>query len=135
MNMGKVPPNVYIDLSKAFDTLDHSILLYKLIHYGVGRVENLLFRDYLSGRHQYEDFNGSKPKTKSISLGVSQGSIFGPLLFLIYTNDLPRVSHVFKMLRHVDDTTLYCNLNVTNCEIFLNNELSKISDWLSSNYP
>ena len=90
-------------------------------------------RDYLSGRHQYVDFNGFKPKIKFISLGVPQGSILGPLLFLIYINDLPRVSHVFKMLMYADDTTLYCNLNNTNCEIFLNNELSKISDWLSSN--
>ena len=70
MNIGKVPTNVYINLSKAFDTLDHSILIHKLIHYGVCGVENLLFRDYLSGRHQYVDFNGSKSKTKSILLGT-----------------------------------------------------------------
>ena len=133
MDMGKVPTNVYIDLSKAFDTLDHSILLHKLIHYGVCGVENLLFRDYLSGRHQYVDFNGSKSKTKYISLGVAQCSILGPLLFLIYINELPRVNHVFKMLMYADDTTLYCNLNDTNCETFCNNELFKISDWLSSN--
>ena len=84
MDMGKVPTNIYIDLSKAFDTLDHSILLDKLTYYGVCGLENLLLRDYLSGRHQYVDYNGSKSRTNSISLGVPQGSILGPLLFLIY---------------------------------------------------
>ena len=135
MGMGKVPTNVYIDFSKAFDTLNHSILLYKLIHYGVCGVVNLLFRDYFLFlcRHQYVYFNGSKLKTKAISLGVPQSSIMGPLLFLIYLNDLPSVSHVFKMIMYADDTTLYCNLNDPNCEIFLNNKLSKISELLSSN--
>ena len=60
MDMDKVPVNVYIDLSSAFDTLDHSILLDKLIHYCECGVENLLLWDYVSDRHQYVDFNGSK---------------------------------------------------------------------------
>ena len=110
MDKGKVPRHVYIDLSKAFDTLDHSILFHKLNHYGVCRVENLLFRDYLSGRHQYVDFNDSKSKAKFISLCVPKGSILWPLPFLIYINDLPRVSHVFRMVMYANDTTLYCNL-------------------------
>ena len=79
------------------------------------------------------DFKGSKSKTKSISLGVPKGSLLGPLLFLIYINDLPWVSQVFNILMYADDTTLYCNLNDTNCDNFWNNKLSKISEWLSSN--
>ena len=63
--------------------------------------------NYLSGRHPYVDYNGSKSRTNSISLSVPQGSIVGPLLFLIYINDLPKVSHVFSMLMYADDTTLY----------------------------
>ena len=82
IDMGKVPTNIYIDLSKAFDTLDHSILLDKLTYYGVCGLENLLLRDNLSGRHQYVDYNGSKSRTNSISLGVPQGSILGPLLYI-----------------------------------------------------
>ena len=97
-------------------------------------LENLLLRDYLSCRHQYVDYNGSKSRTNSISLGVPQGSILGPLLFLIMTyNDLPKVSHVFSMLMYADDTTLYCNLDDSTSDILLNNELTKITDWLSSN--
>ena len=82
MDMGKILVNVYIDLSKAFDTLVHSILLHKLIHYGMCGVENLLFRNYFSGRHQYIEFNGSTSKTKSISLSVLQGSFEGLYYFL-----------------------------------------------------
>ena len=133
MDLGNVPTNIYIDLSKAFDTLDHSILLDKLSYYGICGVENLMLRTYLSNRHQYVEYNDSKSQTKSISIGVPQGSILGPLLFLIYINDLPRVSRVFSMLMYADDTTLYCNINNANSDIILNNELCKISDWLSSN--
>ena len=74
---------------------------------GICGVGNLMSRTYLSNRHQYVECNGSKSKTKSISLGVPQGSILGPLLFLIYLNDLTIVSRVFSMLMYADDTTLY----------------------------
>ena len=96
-------------------------------------LENILFREYLSGRHQYVDYNDAKSETKSVSIGVPQGSILGPLLFLIYINDLPSVTPIFHMLMYADDTTLYCNLNGVNSEVNINNELSKISEWLSSN--
>ena len=100
---------------------------------GLCGLENILFREYLSGRHQYVDYNDAKSETKSVSIGVPQGSILGPLLFLIYINDLPSVTPIFHMLMYVDDTTLYCNLNGVNSEVKINNELSKISEWLSSN--
>ena len=128
MDIGKVSINKYIDLSKAFDTLDNSILLDKLTYSDVCGLENVLLRNYLLGRHQYVDYNGSKSKTNSISLGVPQGSILGPLFFLIYINDLPKVSHVFSMLMYADDTTLYCNLDDSTSEILLNNELTNITD-------
>ena len=93
----------------------------------------MLLRDYLSGRHQYVDYNGSKFRTNPISLGVPQGSILGPLLFLIYINNLPKVCHVFSMLMNADDMTLYCNLDDLASEIVLNNGLTKTIDCLSSN--
>ena len=133
MEMGKVRTNIYIDLSKAFDTLDHSISLAKLNYYGVCGLENILFREYLSGRHQSVDYNDAKLETKSVSIGVPQCSILGPLLFLIYINDLPSVIPIFHILMYADDTTLYCNLNDVNSEVTISNELSKISECLSSN--
>ena len=68
-----------------------------------------------------------------ISTGVPQGSVLGPLLFLIYINDLPLVSNIFTMLMYADDTTLYCNVNNDVTDDLLNYELSKICDWLGAN--
>ena len=96
-------------------------------------LENILFREYLSGRHHHVDYIDAKSETKSVSIGVPQGSILGPLLFLIYINDLPSVTPIFHMLMYADDTTLYCNLYGVNSEVKINNELSKISEWFSSN--
>ena len=71
------------------------------------------------------DFNGSNSKPKYILLGVPQGSMLGHLLFFVYINDPTKVSHIFKILMYADDTTLYCNLNATNCKISLDNKLSE----------
>ena len=133
VDVGNIPMNIYIDLSKAFDTLNHDILLAKLNHYGICGSENDLFRNYLSNRYQYVEYNGAKSDTKLITTGVPQGSILGPLLFIIYINDLPLVSNMFDMLMYADDTTLYCNINQLFSDDAINRELHKISNWLSSN--
>ena len=133
MDTGKIPINIYIDLSKAFDTLDHAILLDKLKYYGIRGVAYRLFHSYLSNRYQYVEFNGSISSTKVIDTGVPQGSILRPLLFLIYINDLPCVSPLFNMVMYADGTTLYCNLSNNANENYLNSELNKISEWLASN--
>ena len=133
MDSGKVPINIYIDLSKAFDKLDHAILLDKLNYYGVRGVAYRLFHSYLSNRYQYVEYNGSISSTKVVDTGVPQGSTLGPLLFLISINNLPCVSPLFNMVMYAGDTTLYCNLSNNPNDNYLNSELNKISEWLSSN--
>ena len=78
-----------LDLKKAFDTVNHNILLHKLEHYGIGGLGKKLFRSYLSNRIQAVSANGKMSSYKAITLGVRQGSILGPLLFLMYIKDLP----------------------------------------------
>ena len=134
MDIGKIPLSIHMDLSKAFDTLDHSILLSKLAYYGIGRdMCNNLLKSYLTDRYQYVEYKSARSPTKSIITGVPQGSILGTLLFLIYINDLPMVSQIFDMIMYADDTTLYCNINRDISDQDINAELKKVSDWLCSN--
>ena len=123
MDNSNVPTNIYIDLSKAFDSLNHSILLNKLSHYGISGCSNELLCSYLSDRSQLVDFNGHKSTELHISTSVPQGSILGSLLFFIYINDSPLVSNIFTMLMYADTTTLYYNVNNIVTDDLLNYEL------------
>ena len=98
---------VFIDLKKAFDTVNHSILLKKLEHYGIRGVALDWFCSYLSNRKQYVSVNGHISETLQIRCGVPQGSVLGPLLFLIYINDLPSVSKCLTFYLFADDTNIY----------------------------
>ena len=118
---------IYIDLSKAFDTLDHPILLSKLKYYGVTGCSYDLLSSYLTGRSQYVEFSGLKSNILPILTGVPQGSVLGLLLFLVCINDLPLVSNIFDMLMYADDTTLYCNINRNVTAEVINGELLKIN--------
>ena len=81
MDTGKLPVNIYLDLSKAFDTLDFNILLDKLRHYGIKGNENKLFENYIQNRQQFVVWDSSTSDLKTIKTGVPQGSVLGPLLF------------------------------------------------------
>ena len=81
---GRIPLNIYIDLSKAFDTLDHTILLKKLRHYGIRDTELQLIKNYLSNRYQFTEVNGYKSKPLKIKTGVPQGSVLGLFYFAVY---------------------------------------------------
>ena len=103
---GKYVVGVFLDLKKAFDTVDHAILLRKLESYVIkGNLLNL-FISYLSYRSQYVDYNSKHSERKHIHHGVPQGFIHGPLLFILYVNDFSRSSDLLFSILFVDDTTV-----------------------------
>ena len=129
---------VYIDLSKAFDVLNHTILLEKLKYYGFDVDAILLIQNYLNNRQQFVEFNEKSSETKVCNIGVPQGSILGPLLFLIFVNDIDNVSRLITPICYADDTTLFSNIqdfdvDVKNAEVLINDELTKYDIWLKSN--
>jgi hypothetical protein len=139
LDNNKFPLTIFIDLTKAFDTLDHQILLYKLQYYGVHRNCLSWFQSYLNTRYQYVVFDCEKSSLKPLNTGVPQGSVLGPLLFLIYINDLAHVSNIFHPILFADDTTLISNLcsfqitNNSDMSSCINGELEKIHEWMSAN--
>ena len=131
---GEYVVGVFLDFSKAFDTVDHSILLRKLFHYGIRGTAYNWFESYLSNRKQCVSYNGVKSSMKPIKCGVPQGSILGPLLFLIYINDLINVCKKSSPYLFADDTNLFVNgNNLEDMVNSLNHELHDISLWLKVN--
>ena len=136
MESGHTPCNLYIDLSKAFDTLSLNILLRKLKYYGFTGTELKLLTSYLINRKQYVKYKSYQSYTVDITTGVPQGSILGPLLFSICINDLIISSTKLKFLMYADDTTIYFNLEDFDPECVeteINNELEKVNLWLKLN--
>ena len=122
MDVGKIPVNVYLDLSKAFDTLIHSTLLYKIKHYGIDGLAYKLIKSYLENRKQFVEFNKECSEMKNIQKR-GPTSILGPLLFMIYINDIPNASNIFNFLMYADDNIIYCcleDINHVNKQAILN---------------
>ncbi len=140
MDKMNTPVNIFLDLSKAFDTLDHEILLYKLKNYGINGASFKLMESYIKNRKQYVEIEGINSEMSTLTTGVPQGSILGPLLFIIYINDIANSSKIFDFVIYADDTTLSTTLEIvirnTNDlapDIKLNEELTNVNDWLKLN--
>ena len=122
MDTGKIPISIFLDLSKAFDTLDSSILLDELKYYGFGNTSLKWFHSYLKDRSQYVLFNGIYSDVINLSTGVPQGSILGPLLFMIYMNDIHTATNSFNAILDADDTNLISPLCSFNSQHSLNHD-------------
>ncbi len=145
LNNKRTPFAIFIDLSKAFDTLDHHILLQKLKYYGIQGTQLSWFESYLTGRSQCVKYREAISASKDLTTGIPQGSVLGPLLFLIYINDISKSSRLFHAVLFADDTSLIGtithfhirapkseeDIHILNNRI--NTELARIHEWLKIN--
>ena len=114
--------------------MNHEILLEKLKYYGIAGKALLWFKSYLSNRTQYTEIGDTLSEIGYVKCGVPQGSVLGPLLFLLYINDITESSNIFSFFLFADDTTVfYSNKSNPETENILNTELNKISGWLAAN--
>ena len=125
---------IFVDLSKAFDTLNHNILLQKLISYGIRGSVNDWFRSYLEDREQFVLLNDVSSNKRKITTGVPQGSILGPLLFLVYINDICKSSDLLRFILYADDTNIFYSCESVDqlCDV-VNRELQGVVQWFKAN--
>ena len=125
---------VFLDLSKAFDTVNHNILLSKLQSLGIRSIALDWFRSYLSNRKQFVSIGNANPAQRNISCRLPQGSVLGPLLFLLYVNDFSNCSKILDFHIFSDDSNLfYAHKSLENLVQITNDELQKVNDWLCAN--
>jgi hypothetical protein len=134
MNNNEYMVGVFLDFSKAFDTVDHSILLQKLYHYGIRGPAYQWISNYLTNRYQFVCFNSVCSDRERITCGVPQGSILGPLLFLLYINDISHVStKLFSILFADDSNIFFSGKNIHEVINTMNCELNNIVKWINTN--
>ena len=128
--------SVFIDLKKSFGCDPTNILLAKLQAYGIRRDYIKWFRSYLTDRTQYVNFNGEESAEHTLKCGVPQGSILGPLFFIIFVNDMFNVSNVLFNVPYADDTCIYIYISGSDINALfdvLNIELAALLEWLNAN--
>jgi hypothetical protein len=124
----------FLDIAKCFDTIDHDLLLQKLRKYGVHDGEQQWFQSYLNNRSQRVFFNNVMSDSVDISIGVPQGSTLGPLLFMVFVNDLPLYINKGRCTMYADDTMLYINdENIADVTLGMNDVLKGVSEWYYAN--
>ena len=134
VDRGVIGINMFLDLKKAFDTVSHSILIRKLSAYGIRGNLLKLCKSYLTDRYQYVVYNGAKSERKIVKCGVPQGSILGPLFFLVYMNDIFNVSDFLYNILYADDTCLYlAGSDLCALINLMNTESKLILHWLKAN--
>ncbi len=140
MDKMDTPLGIFIDLSKAFDTLDHNILIAKLKYYGFDELALKLMESYLNNRQQYVQIDDVASEYCTVTTGVPQGSVLGPLLFIIYMNDIENVSKIFDFVLYADDTSLNTTLEIViressaeSLQNRINAEIENVNIWLKVN--
>ena len=125
---------VFIDLKKAFDTVDHTLLIEKFKYYGVRGITSKFLESYLCNRTQFVNYDNCNSTEQSIKCGVPQGSILGPLLFILYINDMCKVSDLLRFIIFADDTNIFCiGDDLASLTERLNRELVKLTKWFRIN--
>ena len=132
---GEFVLGLYLDLKKAFDTVNTEILLEKLSKYGIRNNAYKMLSSYLSERTQSVKIRNSYSSFRNVTMGVPQGSILGPILFIIYINDLPKLSPSMTCLSYADDTAiLFKSKSITNLQSMVSTLLVQISHWFHANF-
>ena len=130
---GEITGSVFLDISKAFDTVDHKILLTKLNHLGVRGLPLNLLKNYLTDRSQYTSINGFHSSRLPLTIGVPQGSVLGPFLFSVQINDISVITKMFTTMFADDACLSYSHRSIKHLQVFINEELRIVQEWMNNN--
>ena len=134
LDKGNFGCGIFVDLQKAFDTVEHDIMLAKLQHNDICGHTNAWFKSYLFDRKHFVSINGHVSNKASVKYGVPQGSVLRPLLFLIYTNDLNNAIKFCKVHHFADDTNLvHFSKSANKLNKYININMKNLTNWLNAN--